>query len=107
MGEKTRYPVALHSTWLNLGRMRMWSDSTCLTVRHDWLGLHLFAPIEHGQDTATQWPWRYSTERPNMELGGITPYQKLKETALVNIPDNITCPFSTYRLTVISSYKAQ
>ena len=51
------------------------------TVRHEWLDQHLFESIEHAQETATQWSWRYHAERPNIALGGITPYQKLKEAA--------------------------
>ncbi|MEM6483668.1 MAG: integrase core domain-containing protein, partial [Pseudomonadota bacterium] len=37
--------------------------------------------IEHAQQTATQWLWRYNHERPNMALGGITPKQKLAMAA--------------------------
>ena len=51
------------------------------TVRHEWLDQHLFESIQHAQETATEWLWRYSNERPNMALGGITPIQKLKEAA--------------------------
>ena len=47
------------------------------TVRHEWLDEHLFESIDHAQQTATDWLWRYSNERPNMANGGITPIQKL------------------------------
>ena len=47
------------------------------TVRHEWLDEHLFESIEHAQETATEWLWRYNNERPNMAIGGITPNQKL------------------------------
>ena len=51
------------------------------TVRHEWLDEHLFESIEHAQQTATQWLWRYNHERPNMALGGITPNQMLANAA--------------------------
>lgn len=51
------------------------------TVRHEWLNEHLFESIEHAQETATEWLWRYNAERPNMALGGITPHQKLAKAA--------------------------
>ena len=51
------------------------------TVRHEWLSQHLFESIDHAQQTATQWLWRYNHERPNMALGGITPKQKLAVAA--------------------------
>jgi putative transposase len=51
------------------------------TVRHEWLDEHLFESVEHAQLTATQWLWKYNAERPNMALGGITPYQKLAALA--------------------------
>ncbi len=51
------------------------------TVRHEWLSQHLFESIDHAQQTATQWLWRYNHERPNMALGGITPKQKLAMAA--------------------------
>lgn len=51
------------------------------TVRHEWLNQHLFESIDHAQYTATQWLWQYNTERPNMAIGGITPYQKLAQAA--------------------------
>lgn len=50
-------------------------------LRHEWLDQHLLESIEHAQETATRWLWRYNVERRNMALGGITPYQKLKESA--------------------------
>ncbi len=51
------------------------------TVRHEWLNQHLFESIVHAQETATQWLWLYNNERPNMAIGGITPYKKLHEAA--------------------------
>ena len=51
------------------------------TVRHEWLDEHIFDSIAHAQQTATEWLWRYNTERPNMALGGITPKQKLRKAA--------------------------
>ena len=51
------------------------------TVRHEWLDQHLFNSIAHAQETATQWLWHYNNVRPNMAIGGITPYQKLKMAA--------------------------
>jgi putative transposase len=51
------------------------------TVRHEWLNEHLFESIAHAQETATEWLWRYNAERPNMALGGITPYQMLAKVA--------------------------
>lgn len=51
------------------------------TVRHEWLNQHLFESIVHAQETATQWLWLYNNERPNMAIGGITPWQKLHEAA--------------------------
>ena len=51
------------------------------TVRHEWLNQHLFESIDHAQYTATQWLWQYNTERPNMAIGGVTPYQKLAQAA--------------------------
>ena len=51
------------------------------TVRHEWLDEHLFESIEHAQQTATEWLWRYNNERPNMALGGITPRQQLVRAA--------------------------
>ena len=51
------------------------------TVRHEWLDEHLFESIEHAQQTATEWLWRYNHERPHMALGGITPNQMLANAA--------------------------
>ena len=51
------------------------------TVRHEWLDEYLFVTIEQAQETGTEWLWRYNADRPNMALGGITPYQKLKMAA--------------------------
>ena len=36
------------------------------TVRYDWLGQHLFSSLDELQNYATQWPWFYHHERPNM-----------------------------------------
>ena len=51
------------------------------TVRHEWLDQNLFESIEQAQQLATEWLWRYNAERPNMAIGGITPYQKLAMAA--------------------------
>jgi len=51
------------------------------TVRHEWLDEHLFESVDHAQQTATDWLWRYNNERPNMANGGITPIQELKLAA--------------------------
>ena len=51
------------------------------TVRHEWLDQHIIETIEEAQDFATQWPWTYNNDRPNMDIGGITPAQKLKIAA--------------------------
>jgi putative transposase len=47
------------------------------TVRYDWLAHYLFDSIEQVQAFATRWLCKYSNERSNMALGGITPRQKL------------------------------
>jgi len=51
------------------------------TVRHEWLDENFFESIEQAQQLATEWLWRYNAERPNMAIGGITPYQKLAMAA--------------------------
>jgi len=51
------------------------------TVRHEWLDQNLFESIEQAQQLATEWLWRYNADRPNMAIGGITPYQKLAMAA--------------------------
>lgn len=51
------------------------------TVRHEWLDQNLFESIEQAQLLATEWLWRYNAERPNMAIGGVTPYQKLAVAA--------------------------
>jgi len=47
------------------------------TVRHEWLDEHLSESVDHVQQTATDWLWRYNNEWPNMANVGITPIQKL------------------------------
>ena len=37
--------------------------------------------IEDAQDFATQWFWTYTTARPHLGIGGITPHQTLKMAA--------------------------
>ncbi|WP_152208289.1 integrase core domain-containing protein [Marinobacter changyiensis] len=44
-------------------------------MRYDLLAQYLFGSTEEVQDYATHWLWHYKFERPNMELGGITPNQ--------------------------------
>lgn len=46
------------------------------TVRYDWLNQDIFTHLGEVQDKSTQWLWHYNHERPNMGIGGITPYQK-------------------------------
>jgi putative transposase len=46
------------------------------TVRYDCLNQDIFTHIQEVQDKSTKWLWHYNHERPNMALGGITPYQK-------------------------------
>ena len=56
--------------------------SNASTEQYDTkLDEHIFESIEHAQLTATQWLWIYNAERPNMGLGGLTPYQKLAAKA--------------------------
>jgi putative transposase len=50
-------------------------------VRYDGLGQHLFENIEKVRSYATKWLWTYNNERPNMDIGGITPKQKLRTAA--------------------------
>ncbi len=49
------------------------------TVRHEWLGTHIFYSIEEVQNHATKWLWTYNNDRPNMAIGGITPVMKLNQ----------------------------
>ena len=51
------------------------------TVRNEWLGQYIFETIEEAQDQATEWLWTYNNERPNIDIGGITPAMKLKMAA--------------------------
>ena len=50
------------------------------TVRHEWLDLHLFESIEHAQELATEWLWKYNNERPHTAIGGVPP-AKIKDAA--------------------------
>lgn len=54
------------------------------TVRYDWLNQDIFTKIEEVQDKSTKWLWHYNHERPNMALGGVTPYQKRMLTQIEN-----------------------
>jgi len=47
------------------------------TVRHEWLDMHLFESIEHAQELATKWLWKYNNERPNTAIGGIPPRKRI------------------------------
>ena len=47
-------------------------------VRHEWLDMRLFESIEHAQDLAADWLWKYDNERPNSAIGGVPPRQLLK-----------------------------
>ena len=51
------------------------------TVRYDWLTHYLLESIEEVQDQATHWLWTYNYARPNMDIGGVTPKQKLAMAA--------------------------
>ena len=51
------------------------------TARHEWLDQYIIESIEEAQKFATQWPWTYNNERPDMGIGGISPAQKLKIAA--------------------------
>lgn len=73
--------IALHYIQPGKPQQNAYVERFNRTVRHEWLDQHLFESVEHAQQTATQWLWRYNTERPNMALGGITPYQKLAQAA--------------------------
>ncbi len=46
------------------------------TVRYDWLAQELFDMIDAVRNQVTRWMWHYNRERPNMALGGTTPYQR-------------------------------
>jgi len=46
-------------------------------VRLEWLDEHPFESIDYAQQTATEWLWKYNSDRPNMAIGGIAPNQKL------------------------------
>ena len=48
------------------------------TVRHEWLNMYVFDSVEQAQELATEWPWKYNNERPNMAIGGVPPKQLLK-----------------------------
>lgn len=50
------------------------------TVRHEWLDLHQFNSINHAQELATQWLWKYNNERPHTAIGGIPPRRALEAT---------------------------
>jgi putative transposase len=51
------------------------------TVRYEWLSQHYRESINEVQEFATQWIYKYSHQRPNMALGGITPKQRLAMVA--------------------------
>ena len=73
--------IALHYIQPGKPQQNAYVERFNRTVRHEWLDQHLFESVQHAQETATQWLWRYNTERPNMAIGGITPYQKLAQAA--------------------------
>lgn len=50
------------------------------TVRHEWLDLHQFNSINHAQELATQWLWKYNNERPHTAIGSIPPRRLLEAT---------------------------
>lgn len=43
------------------------------TVRTEWLGRYHFDSIEEVQELATAWLWACNNERPNMDIGGVSP----------------------------------
>ena len=51
------------------------------TVRYEWLAQYLFDAIEEVRSFAAKWLWSYNHERPNLALGGFTPYQRPAMTA--------------------------
>ena len=61
------------------------------TVRYDYLNQDIFTNIQEVQDKSTKWLWHYNHERPNMALGGITPYQK---RMMLNQAENSTKSYS-------------
>ena len=73
--------IALHYIQPGKPQQNAYVERFNRTVRHEWLNQHLFESVQHAQETATEWLWRYNTERPNMAIGGITPYQKLAQAA--------------------------
>lgn len=51
------------------------------TVRYEWLSQYYWSDLDEVRKFAMQWMWRYNHERPNMDLGGITPKQRLAMAA--------------------------
>ena len=72
------------------------------TVRHEGLGQHIIESTEEAQDFATQCLWTYNNDRPNMDIGGITPAQKLKKAAEVLQPH----PVKNGRITVSAMWRS-
>lgn len=66
------------------------------TVRHEWVDLYIFETIDDVQQIATEWLWTYNNERPNKDIGGVTPAMKLKMAAPVLQPR----PVKTGRITI-------
>lgn len=52
------------------------------TARHEWLDMHSFDSVEHAQELATQWLWRYNNDRPHMGIGGVPPRYLASQHAL-------------------------
>lgn len=50
------------------------------TVRHEWLNMHLFDSVEHAQELATEWLWKYNNERPHTSIGGIPPSWMMRQS---------------------------
>ena len=69
--------IALHYIQPGKPQQKAYIERYNRTFRHEWLGQYNFASIKEAQKHATRWLWLYNNERPNMELGGITPAQKL------------------------------
>jgi len=50
------------------------------TVRHEWLNMHMFDSVEHAQELATEWLWKYNNERPHTAIGGIPPSWMMRKS---------------------------
>ena len=71
-----KHTIAINYTQPGNPQQNAYVERYNRTVRYDWLQQYDFDSIEAIQHFATHWMWTYNHERPNMALGGITPYQK-------------------------------